>query len=341
MRVRMNGRPFYLVMLPLLLAAASASVFYALKAFHYELNEHNQVSMDKSGIHLVLVSQELDNPYWRQIEHGARISAEKLGVTIEYIGPIQASVDEQLKLIEMAVASKIDGILTQGLIGEEFEAIVNKAKEMDVPVITIDSDAPHSARIAYVGTDNYAAGYMAGKALIKDTGGHANVGVITGSFTASNQKERVLGFMEAVKQEDGIRIVDIKESNIDRIQSAAAAYSILGEHGELDTFLGTSALDGLGIAQMLKEARSSLDPVLGAERNIRIIGFDDLPETMELIEKGNISATVIQKPYQIGMMGVELMLEHINDHQIVTVYNTDVRVIRMADLPNYRGGQRP
>lgn len=339
MRLRMNGRPFYLIMLPLLLVAASASVFYAFKAFHFEVNESNQVSMNKSGIHLVLISQELDNPYWHQIEHGARIAAEKHDVTIEYIGPIQASVEEQLKLIEMAVASRIDGILTQGLIGGEFEVIVKKAKEMNVPVITIDSDAPHSDRIAYVGTDNYAAGYLAGKALIKDTGGHANVGVITGSFTASNQKERVLGFMDAVKKEDGIRILDIKESNIDRIQSAAAAYSILAEHGELDTFLGTSALDGLGIAQMLKEARSSMDPVLGVEQNIQIIGFDDLPETMELIEKGNISATIIQKPYQIGMVGVELMLEHINNHQIVTVYNTDAQVVRVPDLQHYRGGQ--
>jgi len=331
-------RPFYLIMLPLLITASIISIFYTLRAFQFDSDITNRVSINKPKVHLVLISQELDNPYWRQIEHGAKIAAEKNNVILEYVGPVQANMAEQIKLIEMAMASKIDGILTQGLNDQGFTPIINKAMDMGIPVITIDSDVPESKRISYVGTDNYAAGFMAGRALIKDSQGIANVGIITGSFDAVNQRERVRGFQDAVKKEKGIQVVDMKESNIDRIQSAAAAYSLINEHPELDTFFGTSALDGLGIVQMLNDAKNSFDSAVERDQKIRIIGFDDLPETVELIDKGIIDATIIQQPYQMGMESVELMLDYISGQKIVTVYNTDVHVMRKSNLQ--QGGKR-
>lgn len=235
----------------------------------------------------------------------------------------------------MAVASKIDGILTQGLNDEEFAPAIDKAIEMGIPVITIDSDSPGSNRIAYVGTDNYAAGFQAGKALIELSRGEANVGIVTGSLKAANLKERVRGFMDAVKRESNIRILDMQDSNISRIQSAAVAYAMMNEHPKLDTFFGTSALDALGIAQMLEDAKKNdAEPL----RKPRIIGFDDLPETIELVDKGVIDATVVQQPYQMGTVGVELMLDYLKGNRIVTVYNTDARVLRKSDLPEDGGG---
>ncbi|MCM3785005.1 sugar-binding protein [Neobacillus mesonae] len=329
-------RPHYILITVLLLLTVYISLFHFMKALNYEPNMSSIPHSHDSRIHLVLISQELDNPYWRLIEHGARSAAEQNKATLEYIGPVEASVSEQIRLIEMAVASKIDGILTQGLDDEQFISIVSQAMDMGIPVITIDSDAPDSRRLAYVGTDNYAAGFMAGKALIQDTGGSANVGIVTGSFHAANLKERVQGFLDAVKREDGIRILDMKESNIDRIGSASAAYTMAKEHEGLDTFFGTSALDAMGIAQMLSDLEQ--DPHAREDTNIRVFGFDDLPETIELIDQGVVNATIVQKPYQMGAEGVELMLDYLDGKRIVSVYNTDARVIRKEDLPMYRGG---
>ncbi|SFS81581.1 sugar-binding protein [Paenibacillus sp. 453mf] len=329
-------RPHYILIALLLLLTVSISLTHFMKALHYESGMSSITHSHNPEIHLVLISQELDNPYWRLIEHGARSAAEKNHATLEYIGPVEASVSEQIRLIEMAVAAKIDGILTQGLDEEQFVSIVDQAIELGIPVITIDSDAPDSRRLAYVGTDNYAAGFMAGKALIQDTGGNANVGIVTGSFHAANLKERVRGFLDAVKREDGIRILDMKESNIDRIGSASAAYTMSREHEALDTFVGTSALDAMGIAQMLNDR--SQDSHASEHKDIRVFGFDDLPETIELIDKGIVSASIVQKPYQMGAEGVELMLDYLGGKRIVSVYNTDARIIRKEDLSMYKGG---
>ncbi|MDQ6419670.1 sugar-binding protein [Paenibacillus sp. LHD-117] len=322
-----SHKTFYFSMAVMLLAFSGIAVFYAWKAMQINNNLTSDITVDNPAIHLVLISQEYDNPYWRLIQQGAREMAILKGVEIEYLGPTQADVREHIKIIEMVIASKVDGIITQGLDEKEFTPVINKAMSLGIPVITVDSDAPDSQRVAYVGTDNYTAGYMAGKELIQQSGGNARVGIITGSFTASNQIDRVQGFKDAVKAYPNIRVLDVTESNISRIQSAASAYSIAQRYPEVDTFIGTSALDGLGIVQMLKESGDEL-----VKGRARIIAFDDLPETLSYIDQGVIEATVVQQPYIMGQESVNLMLEYLQGKKIVTVFNTDTKVVRRADL---------
>src|ERR1700730_3424092 len=61
--------------------------------------------------HIVLISQELDNPFWRTIEHAAEDEANNFNMDLEYIGPFRLNPDEQTKLLEKTIASKVDGIL--------------------------------------------------------------------------------------------------------------------------------------------------------------------------------------------------------------------------------------
>lgn len=331
-------RSIFLFLLAALLCTSLVSVHFFLKAVNLEVNP-SMTSAASQKIHLVMISQEMDNPYWRQIEHGAKVAAEKNDIWLEYMGPIIADPNEQIAMIEMAIVSKIDGILTQGLNDDKFTPIINKAIEMNIPVITVDSDTPGSNRITYVGTDNYSAGLMAGKELIKLTGGKANVGIITGLFQAANLSERVRGFMDAVKDEEGIRILDMKESRIDRVGAATAAYKLAHAYPELDALVATSALDGIGYVQMRKEAIENQDPIIGADREIRVVAFDDLKETLDYMKEGYIDSTIVQQPYQMGYESVELMLEHLSGNRIVTMYNTDVSVLRKTDARSYQGGQ--
>ncbi|MFK4997425.1 substrate-binding domain-containing protein [Bacillus sp. N9] len=97
-------------------------------------------------------------------------------------------------MIEMAVAAKVDGILTQGLTNREFKPAIDRAVNQGIPVITFDTDLEDSKRLSYIGTDNYEAGYKVGEALIQDTKGQANVGIITGLLYSNNLVLRVQGF---------------------------------------------------------------------------------------------------------------------------------------------------
>jgi ribose transport system substrate-binding protein len=308
----------------LLFISVSFSLYFAYKGVQHgaALSERPQEEM--ATYHLALIPQEIDNDYWRLVQKGAREAERKHEVTLEYTGPNQTDIEEHIQYIEMAIASKVDGILTQGLNEAEFTPVINEAIEKGIPVITVDTDAPDSERITYIGTDNYHAGYLAGQALIEDTNGEAVVGIITGSLDASHMQLRVEGFTDAVENEPGIDIVAVEPSNITRIQAEERASKIIEEHPDITAFFGTSALDGIGIVEAVERA--------GLMDDMYMIGFDTLPETIELIKEGKIDATVVQEPYEIGFLAVEKMVDVMNGGDVDRYYYTDTRVIGREDV---------
>ncbi|MEH7107422.1 sugar-binding protein [Bacillus sp. JJ1764] len=303
--------------------SCSIAVFYGYKVLTHQLPIENKVQA-KYQYHFVLVPEELDNEYWRLVEKGARAAAMQNHVLLEYVGPEQANIDDHLKTIQMSAASKVDGIMTQGLSDQQFTPLINRVVEKGIPVITVDTDAANSKRLAYIGTDNYFSGYMAGKALIADTNGKANVAIITGSFYKNHQQQRVKGFEDAVKSEPGIHIVAEEESNISRVRAAEKAYQILQSHPEVTAFFGTSALDGIGIAEVVEKYKS--------KDHLYIMGFDNLPETIAYIRKGTIQATVVQQPFQMGYDAVNMMIDIIKGREVQTVVHTNTRIMRAKDL---------
>lgn len=308
----------------LFLLSLSLTCYFTYKIFYFNQSS-TEVSTEKPRYHFVLVPEELDNDYWRLVESGAKDAAKHHNVLLEYVGPTQANTEEHIKTIEMAAASKVDGIMTQGLNEEQTTPLINRIIDKGIPVITVDTDAVNSKRESYIGTDNYYSGFIAGKALIEDTGGHANVAIITGRFDASHQQLRVKGFQDAVKDVEGIHIITIVESNITRVKAAEAANKVLQDYPEVNAFYGTSALDGIGIAQVVE--------YYNKQDEIYILAFDTIVDTIRYIEKGTIEATVVQKPYEMGYGAVKMMIDLIEGKHVPNTVHTETKIIRKKDLP--------
>lgn len=253
----------------------------------------------RSRPHVMLISQELDNPYWRTVEKGARDAADQLGIALEYVGPLRLNQDEQTKLLEKAIAAKVDAILLQGVRSIAYSRLINKAVEQGIPVITVDTDSPDSKRIAYVGSDNIASGARLGR-LVKDTHtGPGKIGIILGSNLAENQMLRLEGFRSVISTQRDLQIVDIRASNLSRIEAAQKTAEMLFMHADINIIVGLSELDAGGILQAVRNS--------GLEGKIDIFGFDDSEGTKEALQRGEIRATIVQKPYQMGHEALSLL----------------------------------
>lgn len=313
-----------LVLLICFIVSFSLSLHFYMKA----LNNNEQLADGKPisvpAYHFILIPEEMDNPYWRLVEDGAKVAGAKADVAVEYKGPAQANVEEHISAIDTAIATKVDGIITQGTVNPEMTAVINEAIQKGIPVITLDSDDPDSRRTAYIGTNNFKAGYQAGEALIKATHGEAEVGVVTGNFSSTNEKQRVAGFEEAVSKAPDVHIVDVEESYITRVQAAEKTYNMLIKYPKINAFFGTSALDGTGISAIIGQ--------LDRKKDTYIIAFDALKETQTLIKKGSIDATVSQEPYQMGYQSVMMMLDILKGKQVKPLNYTDSQILRASDL---------
>lgn len=277
--------------------------------------------------HIVLIEQERYHPYWEMIEKGAEIAAERYGMDIEFTGPVRNNMDEQIHLLEKAIAARVDGIIVQGLNGERFTPVIDKAVQRGIPVVTIDTDAPASHRLAYVGTDNEAAGESMGRFVAETTGGSGKIGVIIGSELAENQLQRLQGLKNIVKQYTDLEIVDVRSSNISHMEAIQQAAGMLKAYPDISIMVGTSATDALGVLQAAKSLKRD---------SLTIVGFDNQEETLDAILRGEIKATIAQQPFLMGDTAVKLLHEHFEGKALRSEYYTEVMVL---DKHNARKGE--
>nr|WP_249316882.1 sugar-binding protein [Bacillus sp. FJAT-50079] len=300
------------------------AALFLSKSLSHDISFHSDKPIPKYDYHFVLIGQEVDNPYFQKIFEGGQAAAVGKNIHVEYIGPQQTNVEEHIKMIEMAAAAKVDGILTQGLTNREFKPAIDHAVNQGIPVITFDTDLEDSKRLSYIGTDNYQAGYQIGEALIQDTNGQANVGIITGLLYSNNLVLRVQGFLDAIEKTPNMKVIAIESSNISRIQAAEKAHQMLRKYPEITAIFGTSALDGMGISQAIDKI-NPISPIL-------VYAFDDLEETLELIKEDKIQATVKQNQYEMGYQGVSLLYKAVTGERIQPTYYTTTNILRKKDL---------
>lgn len=304
-------------------------LLYGYKTFYIESS--NATSKDYTH-HFALIAEETENDYWRLIEQGAKEAAADNNIYLEYIAPQKADNEQLLRLFDRMIAAKVDGIIVQGIEGERFVDLVHKAIERNIPIITIDTDVKSSERKAYVGTDNFYAGELAGKTMIENTTGEQFVGIITGRFEAINQQERIAGFKAAIESNPRIQIVAKKESNITEIGATQATYALLKENPKINALVGMSALDGIGMVEGLQE--------IAPNKDVYITAFDVLPETLDLIRSNEIDATIAQYPKVMGFESVEVLIDLQKQDLLENQIFTETGIIKRQDLPKIHGEMR-
>lgn len=280
---------------------------------------------------IVLIAHVYSNPYWQYIKMGAEKAAKERNAVIDFQGPDTANIDEGIKFINMAYAAKASGIIAYVQDENRYKPIINRVAQGGVPIVTVDSDAENSNRLAYVGTDNTAAGTMAAKEMIDKVGTSGKVGIIMGGKTVKNQVERVEGFKQYIDKNSKLAISEIESSDSYLLEAELAAKKILINNWDIKALLCTSALDGEGAAKAITG--------LGMEGKVKIICFDDLPETLDYIEKGIITSTIVQKPYIMGYKAVNIIMDNIEGKETKGVFLTDVSVINKDNLQDFKKEQ--
>lgn len=286
----------------------------------------------KPPYHIVLISQEIDNPYWRSIERGAKDAAVEFGMELEYSGPFRINPTEQMKLLEKAIAAKADALLVQGLNDPQYIGLINKAISYGIPVLTIDTDAPNSRRLSYVGTNNFDAGKVMGELVAEAAGNNRQIAALIGNEQAPNQQLRLAGFREVISRHTELNLVEVRSSNISRLQASGETEELLQHYPQLNVMVGLSALDAIGIA----EATECIRP-----KGLQIFAFDALDETLELIRSGIIHSTIVQQPYDMGNEAVSQLNDYLHGKELPVQHFTKISVQGQKPFVQENGETNP
>ena len=185
--------------------AVKSGIFPALLAF-LACTLAGCAAHDKAEkYYLVTVNTKL--PYWQAAAAGLNKAASQYGVTAEIRGPNNYDPQGEVQEFRNVVASKPAGILVSvadtGLMKPEIDNAIGAG----IPVITVDSDAPATRRVYFIGTNNLQAGRLGGSRIVEKLHGKGNV--VFYSMPQPNLEERLKGYKDIFAEHPGIKIVEV------------------------------------------------------------------------------------------------------------------------------------
>jgi ribose transport system substrate-binding protein len=256
---------------------------------------------DKEKYYLVAVNIQL--PYWQAAGAGIRRAAHEMQIQSQFSGPDSYDAQAQVQAFRQAVAANPAGILVSPADPKLMTPEIDRAIEQGIAVITVDSDAPLSKRLFYVGTNNVAAGELGARVAIRKTNGKGNFVVFTMPGQA-NLDERLEGYRKAFASHPEMKIVQVVDIHGQSTAAFDAAEASLAKKGadKIDGFLCLEASSGKEVAEVKRRYKAT-DRV--------IVAFDTDQETLDAVRDGTIAATIAQKPATMTYIGA-MMLDNIH-----------------------------
>ena len=167
-------------------------------------------------------------------------------------------------------------------------SVIDKAYDAGIPVILFDRKTDSKKYTAFIGADNYEAGYEIGYFIGQQLDGKGNIAEICGLQASSPAIERNRGFMDALKDYSGIKVIARKHGDWVKESGVMAMDSVLSQTKEpIQYVFAQNDRMALGALQSIKKHKV---------KGIRIVGIDALPVPgggMENVRDGNLEASYI------------------------------------------------
>lgn len=280
-------------------------------------------------LEITFVTPLLGNPVWLAARQGAEDAAAESGTIVNWVGPSDIDMDEQVRQIELAIAEKVDGIICCPLSPAIFETVYQEAQNSGIVVVNTAVDTAEDTRTAYIGTDYVNFGEQAAKNLAEKLGGKGEVACLVTSLDTENQMaELEAGKALWEKEYPDMKIVVTETSNSDTAQAANKTSAILDTYPDLDAIWCLESTSPLGVAQTLQE-RNMLDQIC-------VLGIDDTEDVLDLIEQEMIWGTMTQNFYKMGYEAVKMIETVKGGGTVESVQDSGTTLVTKENLEEYR-----
>ena len=277
-------------------------------------------------LRFAFIPKALHIPVFDYARTGAERAAAELG-GIEIIWRAPETTDElrQKEIFESFVAQRVDGIAVSCLNGDLLTGSIDRANEAGIPVVTWDSDAPRSKRIAFYGVNDIEAGEVLGQGLVDLLGGQGRIAVLT-TLGADNLQKRLDGARRAIDASE-IEVVEVFDVRDDAVRAAEIIASATQAHPDLDGWLSVGGWPVF--------VRNALDPV-DPSRTV-VVAFDTIPPAPEILREGRVQLLVGQKYFGWGSETVRILSRIVAGESLDRIHHySGVDVVTKANVDAYQ-----
>jgi ribose transport system substrate-binding protein len=277
-------------------------------------------------LRFAIIPKALDIPVFNYARIGAERTAAEFGdVVIEWRAPDSADQLRQKEILESFITQRVDGIAISALNGDFLTETINRAVDAGIPVITWDSDAPNSKRLAFYGVDDLQSGRIMGEQAIKMLNGKGTIAIIT-SVGATNLQRRLDGIKEALARAPGIEIVQVYDIKEDTVRCAEIIATGSRRYPDLSAWLSVG-----GWPIFTRNALAGVDPA-----RTKVISFDTVESGLDLLREGKVQVLLGQKYFGWGSESVKLLRDLKNGKPPASVIiDSGVDIVTRENVEEY------
>lgn len=251
------------------------------------------------------------DPYWELCVAGAQAAADKINAELKVLKPTgegEAGLREQLEWLGSIEEGAWDGLAIGPIDPTRQTTLINSAAGK-AATVTVDSDAPQSRRLCYIGASNYEAGIFAARMVKEAVPDGGKVAVLVASLAKTNAAARVEGFRDEMSGESDdvasdeaeevaeYEILDLFFDQGDPKECRKQVAQLLEDEPDLAAIVGTFGYHGPIAIEAIGK--------LAEDRSVQIVAFDEEERTLAGVAEGLAHATIVQDPFMFGAEAIQ------------------------------------
>jgi ribose transport system substrate-binding protein len=276
---------------------------------------------------IALVMKTLTNPFFEEMEKGARKAETKLGITLVVKTAAQeTSIQQQIEIVEELIQEKVDAIVIAPGDSKELIPVLKKAQDHGIKVVNIDNQLDPDVskqnglvNVPFISVDNEKGGYLSAKVISDRVNSPAKAAILEGIREAKNSQDRKTGAERAFNENSNITIVASQSAHwkIDEAHDVIA--SIFQKDPDIRLVFCANDMMALGVVKYLEEQ---------GRNDVLVAGYDALEQAKQAIQQGKLIATIDQQAAFQGYTGVVYADKLLHGEQVPMNTMVDVLVIK-------------
>lgn len=275
---------------------------------------------------IALVMKTLTNPFFIDMEKGARRAEREFEVTL-LVRTVaeETSVEQQIGIVEDLADDGIDAIVIAPADSVRLIPPLKKAQDVGILIVNIDNrlDPTYTQKLSltgvpFISVNNEQSAYLSARTLVETVTDATEAAILEGIPTAANAQERRRGAERAFAENEYVTLVASRPAYWKIDDAYRVTGLLLNEFPNLRLIFAANDMMALGARQRVVE---------GGRTDVRVAGYDALNEAVEAVKTGALVATVDQNAAEQGYLGVAYAVKMMRGEAVPAETFLDVTLI--------------
>ena len=275
---------------------------------------------------VALVMKTLTNPFFKEMEKGARRAEDELGIRLLVkTASEETSIEQQIAIVDNLIKENVSAIVIAPGDSIELVPILKKAQDAGIVIVNIDNrlDPQYAAEfelhhVPFISVNNEQAAYLSAQTLSADITEPAKVAILEGIRSAENAESRKAGALRAFRENPKITDILMETANWKIDEAYQVTQALVEQHPDITAIFCANDMMALGALQYLQEANRG---------DIAVAGFDALDKAIDAIRAGQVVATVDQQAAEQGYLGITYALKALSGEAVPQEVMVDIKLV--------------